>query len=162
MASDFSKSMSAMRVNSALQQLAVDPEAARNMPNQSMREVKSGHYVPVTPQALPDPQLVLYSPDMAAELGLTEAQCLSTDFAQFFSGDIRLTDTVCGAGGSLTFLPAAWSMALHRGPHHMRCLFTVSSTHVRSMHSTSHRLQLPRIPLFLNMLLTLTLTLNVN
>lgn len=79
--------------HSWLDSLKVDPEHASNAPNKTMRQVRSGHYVPVLPTALPNPKLVAFSPEMASELGLSDDECKSEKFSSFFSGDI---DVVTG------------------------------------------------------------------
>jgi uncharacterized protein YdiU (UPF0061 family) len=68
--------------------MEVDPDTFAHFPNQSMREVKTGHYVPVMPTPLPEPKLIMHSPEMAAELGLSEEHCTSPEFLRFFSGDV--------------------------------------------------------------------------
>jgi len=73
--------------HSWLRDLRPDPDAERHKPNKSSREVKSGHWVPVRPTALKRPKLVIFSPGMAEELGLSEVACSSDDFLRFFSGD---------------------------------------------------------------------------
>lgn len=88
---DFPKTMVQLRDNSFVNSMEVDPDTFANFPNQAMREVKSGHYVPVKPTPLPQPKLVLHSAAMAAELGLSEEHCASPEFLRFFSGD---TDAV--------------------------------------------------------------------
>lgn len=84
---DFPTAMARLRDNSFVRDMLVDPEADRHAPNQRKREVRGGHFVPVPPTSLPAPRLVLHSPEMAAELGLTQEQCASQEFARFFSGD---------------------------------------------------------------------------
>jgi len=74
--------------HSWLRELVADPETAQHEPNQRSRQVRSGHYVLVKPTPLPDPSLVISSPAMAAELGLSEDACRSEAFARFFSGDL--------------------------------------------------------------------------
>ena len=53
--------------------LNADPEASRHAPNKESRQVKSGHYVPVRPSPLPRASLALFSEELAADLGLSEA-----------------------------------------------------------------------------------------
>lgn len=48
-----------------------DPEAELHAPNKAMRQVRSGHYVPVLPTPLPNPRLLVYSARLAASLGET-------------------------------------------------------------------------------------------
>ena len=71
-----------------------DPESETHeyMPNKTMREVRSGHYVPVKPTPLSSPYLVGYSSGMASDLGLSTAGVLSEGFLRFFSGDIEGVD----------------------------------------------------------------------
>eukprot|EP01065_Artemidia_motanka_P015160 TRINITY_DN19029_c0_g1_i1.p1 TRINITY_DN19029_c0_g1~~TRINITY_DN19029_c0_g1_i1.p1 ORF type:complete len:602 (+),score=157.32 TRINITY_DN19029_c0_g1_i1:52-1806(+) len=75
--------------HSWVKQLACDPETAKHSPNRSAREVHSGHYVIVRPQPLPDPYVVLVSPTMAEELGISADECRTDRFQRFFSGDTR-------------------------------------------------------------------------
>jgi uncharacterized protein YdiU (UPF0061 family) len=51
------------------------------------RQVRSGHYVLVKPTPLPNPKLAFYSPEMAAELGITECDVQSNEFVQYFGAD---------------------------------------------------------------------------
>ena len=51
-------------------------------------KVKSGHYVPVKPTPLREPRLIIHSPAMAAELGISEEEVKTPRFAAFFSGDM--------------------------------------------------------------------------
>eukprot|EP00928_Gymnodinium_smaydae_P045640 TRINITY_DN30395_c0_g2_i1.p1 TRINITY_DN30395_c0_g2~~TRINITY_DN30395_c0_g2_i1.p1 ORF type:complete len:563 (-),score=121.99 TRINITY_DN30395_c0_g2_i1:214-1902(-) len=85
---EFPVLMTRLRDNSFVRDMTVDPEAEKNRPNQKMREVKLGHYVPVAPRPLPTPDLVIWSPEMASELGLSEDHCASEEFTRFFSGDV--------------------------------------------------------------------------
>eukprot|EP00928_Gymnodinium_smaydae_P033383 TRINITY_DN23925_c0_g1_i1.p1 TRINITY_DN23925_c0_g1~~TRINITY_DN23925_c0_g1_i1.p1 ORF type:complete len:604 (-),score=72.51 TRINITY_DN23925_c0_g1_i1:312-2123(-) len=84
----FQDRMMQLRDNSFMRTMTVDPEAAASHPNQTMRQVKSGHFVPVPPKPLPSPELVIYSSEMADELGLTASHCTTDEFVRFFSGDV--------------------------------------------------------------------------
>mmetsp|Transcript_140584 Transcript_140584/g.244738 ORF Transcript_140584/g.244738 Transcript_140584/m.244738 type:complete len:609 (+) Transcript_140584:280-2106(+) len=70
-----------------VKQLKQDPDAEKNAPNRTSRQVLSGHYVHVNPTPLPGPELVMYSKEMAQELGLSNEACTSDQFAAFFTGD---------------------------------------------------------------------------
>ena len=48
--------------------------------------IRSGHYVLVKPDPLADPELLIHSPSLAAELGLDQADVETPGFAAFFSG----------------------------------------------------------------------------
>jgi uncharacterized protein YdiU (UPF0061 family) len=68
--------------------LEADPDQDRFAPNKSSRKVRSGHYVLVDPTPLPDPELITYSPEMAAELGLAPDACTGPEVLRFLSGDL--------------------------------------------------------------------------
>ena len=72
---------------SLLETLQPDPQATANGSDHRPRQVHSGHYVPVTPTPLPDPQYVAHSTALFAELGLSEALAHDAAFRRFFSGD---------------------------------------------------------------------------
>ena len=72
---------------SLLEALQPDPQATADGSDHRPRQVRSGHYVPVTPTPLPDPQYVAHSTGLFAELGLSEALAHDAAFRGFFSGD---------------------------------------------------------------------------
>ena len=72
---------------SLLETLQPDPQATADGRDHRPRQVRSGHYVPVTPTPLPDPQYVAHSTALFAELGLSEALAHDAAFRRFFSGD---------------------------------------------------------------------------
>ena len=72
---------------SLLEALQPDPQATADGSDHRPRQVRSGHYVPVTPTPLPDPQYVAHSTALFAELGLSEALAHDGAFRGFFSGD---------------------------------------------------------------------------
>ena len=81
----------AQRVDySLLHSLQVDPQAPGHGRDHRPRQVFSGHYVPVTPTALPAPQLVAYSRTLFNDLGLSDALAHDDDFLRLFSGDISV------------------------------------------------------------------------
>ncbi len=73
---------------SLLDQLQPDPRARADGRDHRPRQVLSGHYVPVAPTPLPDPELVAHSQALFAELGLSEALAHDEQFRRLFSGDI--------------------------------------------------------------------------
>jgi uncharacterized protein YdiU (UPF0061 family) len=72
---------------SLLEALQPDPQATADGHDHQPRQVFSGHYVPVTPTPLPEPQYVAHSPDLFAELGLSETLAHDEQFSRLFSGD---------------------------------------------------------------------------
>ncbi|CAE6917967.1 selO, partial [Symbiodinium sp. CCMP2456] len=51
------------------------------------RPVHSGHFVPVLPEALPGPEVVAVSENMAAELGIAATETETSEFLETFSGN---------------------------------------------------------------------------
>ena len=72
---------------SLLESLQADPESSSDGDDHLPRQVRSGHYVPVTPKPLPAPEYVAHSASLFAELGLSEDLAHDEDFRRLFSGD---------------------------------------------------------------------------
>lgn len=68
--------------------LNCDPEAKSNGVDHMSRQVFSGHYVPVKPTPIKDPQYVTHSKNLFSELGFADQMAQSEDFVRMFSGDI--------------------------------------------------------------------------
>ena len=75
---------------SLLESLQADPQASVDGDDHRPRQVFSGHYVPVTPTAIPDPEYVAHSPTLFSELGLSENLAQDDQFRRLFSGDISV------------------------------------------------------------------------
>lgn len=75
---------------SLLDHLRADPQASADGRDHRPRQVFSGHYVPVTPTPLPQPEVVAHSPVLFQELGLSEALVHDDQFLRLFSGDISV------------------------------------------------------------------------
>ena len=75
---------------SLLESLQADPESSSDGDDHLPRQVRSGHYVPVTPKPLPAPEYVAHSASLFAELGLSEDLAHDEDFRRLFSGDSRV------------------------------------------------------------------------
>ncbi|MFZ9269647.1 MAG: protein adenylyltransferase SelO family protein [Prochlorococcaceae cyanobacterium] len=75
---------------SLLQSLLADPQASGDGIDHRPRQVLSGHYVPVQPTPLPDPQYVAHSTALFQELGLSDGLADDADFSRLFSGDISV------------------------------------------------------------------------
>lgn len=73
---------------SLLDTLNVDPDATRDGDDHRARQVISGHFVPVTPTPLPDPEYVTHSSTFFNELGLCDELAHNEQFCRLFSGDI--------------------------------------------------------------------------
>ena len=68
--------------------LNCDPDAKIDGVDHAPRQVFSGHYVPVKPTPIKNPEYVAHSKNLFSELGLDDSLARSTDFMHIFSGDI--------------------------------------------------------------------------
>ncbi|MFT5660411.1 MAG: hypothetical protein ACI9TV_001052 [Sulfurimonas sp.] len=73
---------------SLMDTLNCDPEAKANGVDHSPREVFTGHYVPVNPTPIKDPQYIAHSKNFFSELGFSDTLAESADFVRMFSGDM--------------------------------------------------------------------------
>ncbi|WP_339724645.1 protein adenylyltransferase SelO family protein [uncultured Paraglaciecola sp.] len=67
--------------------LNCDPDATQNGVDHGPRQVFSGHYVPVNPTPIQDPEYVAHSQTFFSELGFSDNMAQSADFMRLFSGD---------------------------------------------------------------------------
>ncbi|MDA7746531.1 protein adenylyltransferase SelO family protein, partial [Psychromonas sp.] len=73
---------------SLMNTLNCDPDATQDGADYAPRQVFSGHYVPVKPTPIKDPEYIAHSQDFFAELGLADTLAQSADFMRMFSGDL--------------------------------------------------------------------------
>jgi uncharacterized protein YdiU (UPF0061 family) len=73
---------------SLLENLNADPDAKLDGDDHDPRQVFSGHFVPVNPTPLPEPEYVIHSSTLFDELGLSDEMALNKEFSQLFSGDM--------------------------------------------------------------------------
>jgi len=73
---------------SLMDTLNCDPDATQNGADHAPRQVFTGHYVPVNPTPIKDPEYVAHSKIFFLELGFANAMAESADFVRMFSGDI--------------------------------------------------------------------------
>lgn len=73
---------------SLMDTLNADPDATGDGDDHRARQVFSGHFVPVTPTPLPDPEYVTHSSTFFNELGLSDELVNDTKFCRVFSGDL--------------------------------------------------------------------------
>ncbi len=75
---------------SLLDSLQADPQATEDGDDHLTREIFSGHYVPVTPTAIPEPEYIAHSKTLFKELGLSQELALDELFKRLFSGDMTV------------------------------------------------------------------------
>ena len=68
--------------------LSRDPDGTEEGNDRKMRQVRRGHFVPVKPTPIENPQYVIHSPSFFNELGLSPDLAESEDFIRMFSGDL--------------------------------------------------------------------------
>ncbi|WP_263970534.1 protein adenylyltransferase SelO family protein [Leptolyngbya sp. KIOST-1] len=68
--------------------LNADPDATGDGDDHRPRQVVSGHFVPVTPTPLAEPEYVTHSSTFFKELGLSDELALNEKFRHVFSGDL--------------------------------------------------------------------------
>ena len=73
---------------SLLNSLRADPDATEDGVDHSPRQVFSGHYVPVKPTPIPNPEYVSHSKSFFRELGLSDELVQDESFRKVFSGDL--------------------------------------------------------------------------
>jgi len=73
---------------SLMDTLNADPDATGDGDDHRARQVFSGHFVPVTPTPLAEPEYVTHSGTFFKELGLSDELAFNEQFRQVFSGDI--------------------------------------------------------------------------
>jgi uncharacterized protein YdiU (UPF0061 family) len=73
---------------SLMDTLNADPDATIDGDDHRARQVFSGHFVPVTPTPLAEPEYVTHSSTFFKELGLSNELAFNQQFRQVFSGDI--------------------------------------------------------------------------
>lgn len=73
---------------SLLETLNCDPDATENAEDHRPREVFSGHYVPVKPTPIAEPEYVAHSRDFFRELNFASDLAHSEGFRRLFSGDM--------------------------------------------------------------------------
>ena len=73
---------------SLMDTLNPDPDATVDGDDRHARQVFSGHFVPVTPTPLAEPEYVAHSSTFFQELGLSNELALDEQFRRVFSGDL--------------------------------------------------------------------------
>jgi len=73
---------------SLVESLKCDPDAKADGADHVPRQVFSGHYVPVKPTPIDDPEYIAHSKIFFNELGFADSLAESADFMRVFSGDL--------------------------------------------------------------------------
>ena len=73
---------------SLMDTLNADPDATEDGDDHRIRQVFSGHFVPVTPTPLSEPEYITHSSTFFKELGLCDELALDENFRYVFSGNL--------------------------------------------------------------------------
>jgi uncharacterized protein YdiU (UPF0061 family) len=79
--------LAALASYSLVDTLNCDPDAKANGEDYAPRQVFTGHYVPVNPTPIQDPEYVAHSKNFFHELGFANSMAELADFVRLFSGD---------------------------------------------------------------------------
>lgn len=104
---------------SLMNTLTPDPESNKNGVDHSPREVFSGHYVPVNPTPIKDPQYVAHSKKLFSELGFDDSLAQSLDFIRMFSGDLSQVPQPLRSVGWAT----GYALSIYGTEYYQQCPF---------------------------------------
>ncbi|MDQ7085899.1 MAG: hypothetical protein Q9M36_13750 [Sulfurovum sp.] len=104
---------------SLMKTLNSDPQATKDGIDHDPRQVFSGHYVPVTPTPIEQPQYIAHSKQLFAELGFDEVLAQSEDFVRMFSGDISQTPE----GMSKVGWACGYALSIYGTEYYEQCPF---------------------------------------
>ena len=96
-----------------------DPEARKDGIDHAAREVFSGHYVPVNPTPIEDPQYIAHSETLFAELGFSDTLVKSDDFMRMFSGDLSSVPEPMSKVGWAT----GYALSIYGTEYYQQCPF---------------------------------------
>jgi uncharacterized protein YdiU (UPF0061 family) len=104
---------------SLLDSLKADPQATCDGEDHMPRQVFSGHYVPVTPTPLAEPQYVAHSKTLFNELGLSDALAHNEQFCDLFSGNIKAAQAPIRSYGWAT----GYALSIYASEYIQQCPF---------------------------------------
>lgn len=104
---------------SLMDTLNCDPEAKPNGIDHDPRQVFTGHYVPVRPTPIRDPEYVAHSKTFFSELGFADSIAKSTDFVRMFSGDISQVPQPMRSVGWAT----GYALSIYGNEYYHQCPF---------------------------------------
>jgi len=104
---------------SLMDTLDCDPQAKKDGANHIAREVLTGHYVPVNPTPIENPQYIAHSKSLFAELGFAESLAQSSDFIRMFSGDLSQVPKPLRKTGWAT----GYALSIYGTEYYQQCPF---------------------------------------
>lgn len=104
---------------SLMDTLNCDPEGRANGADHAPRQVFSGHYVPVNPTPIENPEYVAHSKNLFRELGFADSMAQSADFVRVFSGDIAFVPEPMRKVG----WACGYALSIFGTEYHQQCPF---------------------------------------
>ncbi len=104
---------------SLVDSLNADPASTDTGEDHDPRQVFSGHYVPVKPTPIADPEYIAHSPALFAELGFSDDLAQSPDFMRFFSGDLSTAPPPLRRQGWAT----GYALSIYGNEYYQQCPF---------------------------------------
>jgi uncharacterized protein YdiU (UPF0061 family) len=104
---------------SLMDKLNCDPDAKENGADHEPRQVFTGHYVPVNPTPIKDPEYIAHSKTLFRELGFADDMAQSDDFVRVFSGDIsQVPDPMRKVGWA-----CGYALSIYGREYYQQCPF---------------------------------------
>jgi uncharacterized protein YdiU (UPF0061 family) len=104
---------------SLMDTLNCDPDAKENGVDHIPRQVFTGHYVPVKPTPIQDPEYVTHSKAFFRELGFSDSMAQSADFIRLFSGDLTEVPEPLRKVGWAT----GYALSIYGSEYYQQCPF---------------------------------------
>lgn len=104
---------------SLMDTLSCDPQATADGADHAPRQVFSGHYVPVKPTPIQDPEYVAHSQNFFRELNFVDSLAQSADFVRMFSGDLTHVPSPLRKVGWAT----GYALSIYGKEYYQQCPF---------------------------------------
>ena len=104
---------------SLMDTLNCDPDATEDGVDHVSRQVFSGHYVPVNPTPIENPQYIAHSKNFFKELGFADSLAKSPDFIRMFSGDLSEVPHLLRKTGWAT----GYALSIYGTEYYQQCPF---------------------------------------
>jgi len=111
--------LAALADYSLMDSLNADPDATATGDDYQPRQVFSGHYVPVKPTPIADPEYIAHSESLFRELGFADTLARSDDFMRMFSGDLsQLPEPLRKVGWA-----CGYALSIYGSEYYQQCPF---------------------------------------
>ena len=108
---------------SLINNLNADPESSVDGNDHHARQVYSGHFVPVTPTPLENPEYVTHSKSFFKELGFSNELAINKDFQRIFTGDFTASQQPMQPYGWAT----GYALSIYGTEYTQQCPFSTGN-----------------------------------